>query len=134
MSPNEAKLILESLAHGRDPESGHALSALDILEDPEVIRALFIAAKALDDLSKESIGKKAINGLPSTKKHEKKRPNNAGKPWTTEEDNELISSFEGETTIKEIAAKHGRTIGAISARLAHLELIKRKPFYRKKTK
>lgn len=123
MLPNEAKLILEALAHGRDPETGHALSAQDILEDPEVIRALFIATKVLDDLSKIMNDEKADNDLSSKRKHEKKRPHNAGKPWSNEEDNELISSLKEGTPVKDIAAKHGRTVVAISARLVRLGLI-----------
>ena len=53
MSPNEAKLIIETLANGIDPETGEDLSGQSIFNNPQVIRALFVATKALDSLVKK---------------------------------------------------------------------------------
>jgi hypothetical protein len=52
MSPNEAKSIIEALANGVDPETGEVLSAQSVFNNPQVIRALFIATNALDSLAK----------------------------------------------------------------------------------
>jgi hypothetical protein len=48
MSPLEAQKIVESLANGIDPETGEILPAQSTFNNPQVIRALFVAAKALE--------------------------------------------------------------------------------------
>ena len=113
MSPNEAKSIIEALADGGvDPETGEVLSAQSVFNNPQVIRALFMAKNALDSLAK-------------SEKREKTLPDNAGKAWSETEDSELLSAFDVGRSIKDIAAKHGRTEGAISARLIRLGRIKK---------
>ena len=44
----------------------------------------------------------------------------AGKPWSDEEDQELLAEFDTGNTVAVIASNHGRTEGAISSRLAKL--------------
>ena len=112
MSPNEAKSIIEALANGVDPETGEVLSAQSVFNNPQVIRALFIATKALDGLTKREQRKKTL-------------PDKAGMAWSKLEDSELLSDFDVGRSIKDIAAKHGRTEGAISARLIRLGRIKK---------
>ena len=112
MSPNEAKSIIEALANGVDPETGEVLSAQSVFNNPQVIRALFIATNALDSLAKRE-------------KREKTLPDKAGKAWSELEDSELLSAFDVGRSIKDIAAKHSRTEGAISARLIRLGRIKK---------
>ena len=112
MSPNEAKSIIEALADGVDPKTGEVLSAQSVFNNPQVIRALFMATNALDSLAK-------------SEKREKTLPDNAGKAWSETEDSELLNAFDNGSTIKDIAAKHGRTEGAISARLIRLGRIKK---------
>lgn len=104
MSPKEAKTIIEALANGNYPESGDVLSDQSVFNRPQIIRALFVAIKALDEFSKKE-------------KPEKNLPGNAGKSWSEHEDNELLAAFDRGTPVKEIAIKHGRTPGAIAARL-----------------
>ena len=48
------------------------------------------------------------------------RPTAAGARWTAEEDAMLGAEFDGGAAIREIARKHGRTIGAITMRLVKL--------------
>jgi hypothetical protein len=107
MSPHEAKSIIEALANSVDPETGEVLSAQSVFNNPQVIRALFIATNALDSLAKRE-------------KREKALPDNTGKAWSELEDSELLSAFDVGSSIKDIAAKHGRTKGAITARLLRL--------------
>ena len=111
MSPLEAKKIIESLANGIDPETGEILPAQSTFNSPQVIRALFAAGKALDSASKRA---ERNNSLPG----------NAGQSWSDEEDHDLLTIFDAGTPVKEIAAKHGRTQGAIAARLVRLGRIK----------
>ena len=113
MSPNEAKLIIENLENGIDPETGEDLSGQSIFNNPQVIRALFVATKALDSLVKKE-------------KREKTLPDNAGKSWSESEDSELLTAFDSRHAVKDIAAKHGRTEGSIVARLVRLGRIIKK--------
>lgn len=111
MSPLEAKRIVEALASGIDPETGEVLPAQSTFNSPQVIRALFVAGKALDSAAKRA---ERDNSLPG----------NAGRSWSDEEDKELLAIFDSGTPVKCIAAKHGRTQGAIAARLVRLGRIK----------
>lgn len=107
MSPNEAKLIIETLANGIDPETGEDVSEQSIFNNLQVIRALFLATKALESMAKKE-------------KREKTLPNNAGKAWSESEDNKLFVAFDSALSVQDIAAKHGRTEGSIVARLVRL--------------
>lgn len=48
MEPLRAQEILATLADGMDPFSGEFLPPNNIYQQPDVIRALYIALKALD--------------------------------------------------------------------------------------
>jgi len=111
MSPLEAKKIIESLADGIDPETGEILPAQSTFNSPQVIRALHVAGAALAKAAKRA---ERDNSLPG----------NAGHSWSDEEDQTLLASFDSGTPVKEIASKHGRTQGAIAARLVRLGRIK----------
>ena len=54
MSPLKAKEIIEALANGIDPETGEILPAQSPVNNPQVIRALFVAGKALDSMAKRA--------------------------------------------------------------------------------
>lgn len=107
MSPLEAKSIIEALANGINPETGEVLSTQSTLHNPSIIRALFLAAKALDSAEKRAERSKAL-------------PNNAGRPWSEDEDQQLLTLFDTDIPINDIAQKHGRTRGAITSRLVRL--------------
>jgi len=53
-------------------------------------------------------------------KRQRSLPENAGNPWTTEEDNLLIEQFDKGLTVMEMAGHHKRTEGAIKSRLLKL--------------
>ena len=111
MSPLEAKKIIDALANGIDPETGEILPSQSTFNNPQVIRALFVAATALDRAAKREVRDNSL-------------PGNAGRSWSETEDKELLAIFDTGTPVKEIAAKHGRTQGAIAARLVRLGRIK----------
>ncbi|MGZ4958559.1 MAG: hypothetical protein ACXV7J_04855 [Methylomonas sp.] len=111
MSPLEAKKIIESLAHGIDPETGEILPTQNSFNSPQVIRALFVAGEALDSAAKRAERNSLL-------------PGNAGHSWSDDEDKELLALFDSGTPVKEIAVKHGRTQGAIVSRLIRLGKIK----------
>jgi len=111
MSPLEAKKIIDALANGADPETGEILPEQSTFNKPQIIRALFVAVKALDRAVKRA-------------ERDSSLPSNAGRPWPESEDKELLAIFDAGTPVKEIAAKHGRTQGAIASRLVRLGKIK----------
>ena len=105
-----AKEIVRTLADGVDPTTGEVLTAECVYNSPEVIRALFTL---LEHVNVDTI----------------KAPfQNAGKPWSSSEDEKLRDEFFSSLKISDIAKKHGRTYGAIESRLDHLGL-KKKPFW-----
>ncbi|POZ62447.1 hypothetical protein [Chromobacterium alticapitis] len=103
MSPAEASHILSALANGVDPSSGEPLPANDVFNQPDVIRALFLAERALHAF-----------------KPQRGAPGNAGREWTEDEEARLLQAYDAGAELKQIAADHARSRGAIAARLAKL--------------
>ncbi|RZF26069.1 hypothetical protein EVC45_29910 [Paraburkholderia sp. UYCP14C] len=110
MNPVEAKTTLETLARGIDPATGELLPEQSPFNNPQVIRALFFAAKEIEKLVEPDPAARA----------ERERPKNAGRAWPPEEDEALLRDFDAGMSPKQLAAKHGRTKGAIDSRLVRL--------------
>lgn len=110
MSLKEAAQILDMLAQGIDPDSGEVLPPENVVNSPKVIRALFLASRALAAQSKPQ----------STRKNKDPSLAQAGKPWAQEETQRLLDAFDAGTPIAELARSHGRTKGGIAARLVKL--------------
>lgn len=104
--------IVRALAEGFDPRTGEEFGGEGPWSDPTVIRALFLAARALERANRPDAGKEQA-GLPPA----------AGKPWTAEEDARLTSEFQTTKDVVALAERHARTRGAIEARLVRLGLI-----------
>jgi hypothetical protein len=107
MELSEALKIIQLLSDGVDPETGEVLDDESTFNEPQVIRALAVAVKALERVHKIESRKESL-------------PDNAGKAWDPEEDSELVGAFEKGDIISELAVKHSRTKGAVSARLVRL--------------
>jgi hypothetical protein len=107
MSPHDARELIDALARGIDPRTGAALQAPGPLDDPQVIRALFVASQLL------AAAAKRVTPAPQ-------RPGNAGKPWTAEEETLLAEAFDQGTSLRDLAQRHGRSPGGIAARLVRL--------------
>ncbi len=95
-----AALILRRLADGLDIATGEPLPPESQYNRPDAVRALFAGVEALE--AKEE------------------GPAKAGGAWTPEEELRVVEAFDGGTPIKEIAAAHERTPGAIRSRLVKL--------------
>ena len=109
MTPTEAKQVIEVLAAGIDPETGEVLPQDSALNSPHVIRALFLAANALGQLTdKPAMPAKAAAA------------GNAGKAWSETEDEQLAAAFDAGTSVAALAKTHQRTAGAITSRLIRL--------------
>jgi hypothetical protein len=108
MTPAEAKQVIEVLAGGIDPATGEVLAEDNPINNPHVIRALFLAAKALELQANKRVRPQPVN------------PTNAGKSWTEAEDQQLAHAFDAGTAVAELARTHQRTSGAITSRLIRL--------------
>jgi hypothetical protein len=103
MDKREVIRILQELADGRD-QHGNAIPT-----DRKTIQALSYAIGVLDN-------------LPASLPHKDYRrhsnlPANTGKPWTTEEDEQLLTEFDNAMHIDDIAKAHLRTPLSIMKRL-----------------
>jgi hypothetical protein len=113
MDDQEALNIVSALASGANPLSGEMFAADSPYQSPGVIRALFAAQRALAaQLQPSQRPTKAQPAAPSSA-----TSSNAGKPWSTEEDKELLAAFDADRPIAEIACAHARTLGGVRARL-----------------
>ena len=102
MEINRAKELLTILADGINPVTGELLSDEDSCNQVEIVRALHSVIMELDNKDK----------TPAKKYRE-----NSGKPWTEEEEKQLLEEYRAGLKVKEIAKAHERSNGAIMARL-----------------
>lgn len=104
MEQAQALAIVRSLANGVNPESGEVFPPDSTYQRPQVVRALYEAAAALERVER----------------HDRKRaqmPPKTGEPWTEDEDRKLLAAFDAGRALQELAAAHERSMGAIRARL-----------------
>ena len=113
MDNSQAGDILAQLAKGIDPETGEVLDTIPTLQRPDVIRALFQGALAL-----QGHGRRQRKGKPAR----------VGSQWTDEEEARLKTAFQRGTSINDIAQAHQRTRGGIRSRLISLGLLDQQPF------
>ena len=108
MERDRAKEIIQALADGVDPYTGEHFPADGPYQRADTVRALYAALEVIE--------KAAPKPKDPTKPH-------AGGRWTDEEVQKLRGAFSANKPIPEIAHDHGRTEGAITARLVKLGLI-----------
>ena len=121
MQANSALKIINALIDGVHPSSGESLSRESVLEDPQVLRALFAAVRALE---KETTPAVQINTQPSSSKlysgedrGTSAKTDNAGAPWQQSEELYAVSRFKSGYSVSHIAGKLGRSKGAVQKRL-----------------
>ena len=107
MQLESALPIVRALADGVNPVTGEAYPEESPYAEPRTLRALF---SAVDIMQKEV----------DREERRKRLPANFGKPWTEDEDHEVVSSFDTGMGISEIARKHQRTHSSIRLRLEKL--------------
>lgn len=110
MQEQRARKILQALVQGVDPTTGAELEAGTVLQRADVLRALLAGVAALEQNSARAHRRAQL-------------PENVGLPWSDDEERTLVSEFQSGDSLSEIAAKHGRTLRAIEARLERLGLI-----------
>ena len=105
MDIERAKEILTALADGINPVTGEILPEGDSCNQVEVVRALNTVLRTLDKKPKQS---------------SRTAPENAGKPWSTEDENMLCQMFDDGCTRAEMSSHFKRTTGSITSRLVKL--------------
>jgi hypothetical protein len=108
MEKQAALQIVQALAQGIDPHTGETFPAASPYQHPDTVRALFQAVQALTGAS------------ANQSRSPQSAPENAGKPWSDEEDKALAAAFDTGKAIPELAEHHRRTRVAIQARLIRL--------------
>ncbi len=116
MIPRQALPILRALADGVDPHTGEVFPAGSAYQHADTVRALFAAVAALEAVEVKAAKRADL-------------PVQAGKAWGDEEDVHLRGGFAARTPAKDLAETHGRTPGAIRARLVKLGLITERDAY-----
>lgn len=116
MDIERAKELLTALSDGVNPLTGEVLSEDDSCNQVEIVRALNTVLRVLDGHPKMS---------------RKLSPENAGKPWTKENEEILARMFEQGCTRKEICNYFKRSPGAIAARLVKLGKINDRDEFRR---
>lgn len=113
MDQAKAFNIVSTLANGVNPITGEVFSPDSPYQSSEIVRALFVAARALEGAA----------SAPSATKETRPRAqglSNVGKPWTAEEDERLVTEFSKGRSPRELATAHGRTLAGVEARLEKL--------------
>lgn len=107
MELDETVRIVTSLAAGQNPFTGCALAQDSLLQDPEVVRALFGASAALADAARLKRRRAAL-------------PANCGKLWSAEDDERLSVGFEGGSSLPDLASELRRSVSSVRMRLVKL--------------
>lgn len=109
--------ILKALADGVDPATGERFPAASAYQHPDTVRALYCAIRLLETRSSPaSAPTPAKPGLE-----------NAGRPWSQEENLRLGKEHDSGKSIDEMAELHKRSQWAIETRLAKLGKIPAPP-------
>lgn len=111
MDPDRAIEIVQSLAAGVDPCSGEHFPSSSPYQQADTVRALHLALEGLAKLKRSTA-----------------RKTGPGRPWSEDEEKELLRQFDDKIDVEDIAKEHERTKGAIWARLEKLGRIQRKDF------
>lgn len=103
MDETKAFSIVSALADGVNPLTGEVFPADSPYQTADVVRALFLVVRILEKRPKP-------RSRAST-------ADNAGKPWSSEEDQRLLAQFDEGMPVADLARSHGRTVAGIQARL-----------------
>lgn len=116
MDIQRAKELLAVLSDGVSPLTGEVLPEDNSCNQVEIVRALNTVLRYLDNQPQKST---------------KPSPDNAGKPWTVEDEDALSRMFDQGYSQNGICSHFKRSPGAIAARLEKLgKIIERDQFRR----
>ena len=104
MNQSEALQVVRTLANGVDPQSGEVFAPESPYQRADTVRALFLAAQALETAERFERRKAQL-------------PPKTGQPWSEDEDRKLLAGFDSGRGLVELAAAHERTQTGVRARL-----------------
>ena len=104
MDQAQALAVVRSLADGVDPESGEVFPPESTYQRPQVVRALYAAATAMERAERSERRKAQL-------------PAKTGEPWMEDEDRKLLAAFDAGGSLQELATAHERTQTGVRARL-----------------
>jgi hypothetical protein len=81
MDQSQALAVVRSLANGVDPESGEVFPPESAYQRPQIVRALYEAATALERVER-------------FERRKARMPAKTGEPWSEEEDRKLLAAFD----------------------------------------
>ncbi len=110
MKEQKARQILQALVQGIDPQTGEELPSGTVIQQADVLRALLAGVAALE----QSVARA---------QRRSQLPGNVGRNWSKEEEATLVAAYKSGEAPENIAARHGRTLRAIEARLERLGLM-----------
>jgi hypothetical protein len=110
MKEQRARQILQALVQGIDPLTGEELAPGTVLQQADVLRALLAGVAALEQTAARAQRRAQL-------------PGNVGRSWNANEEAALVTAFKAGEALMEIAARHGRTLRAIEARLERMGLL-----------
>ena len=113
MDVSRAKEIISALAEGVDPTTGEVLPDDSVCNQGEIVRAFYAVLNNLNE-----------------QKSKKNMPANAGKPWTKEDEDLLVSLYHSGTPKRDICKTLQRTESRVAARLVHLGIIDNRDIFR----
>jgi hypothetical protein len=111
MENQEALTIMRALASGMNPETGEKLEAESICRRPQIVKVL----------------NRALGALLQLEQREQRKPAQAGRYWSREEDTQVCAEVRRGIDFHEIAKSHNRTVPSIVARLVKLGEIRPGP-------
>jgi len=104
MELEEAIKTIRALADGVIPETGEILPKDSVCCTAQCVKAL----------------NRAVAALSAQQEREKNRPQNAFKPWSRAEDQQVCEELRQGNDFAQIAKTHNRSVAAILARLVKL--------------
>ena len=110
MKEQRAREILQALVQGIDPMTGEELPSGTVIQHADVLRALLAGLSAMEQTAARAQRRAQL-------------PDNVGRAWTKDEEATLVAAFKSDESLPDIAARHGRTLRAIEARLERLGLL-----------
>jgi len=125
METEKTLAILRTLADGIDPATGEQFSAGSSYQHPDTVRALFSAIRMLESPAAPAQRPAPVKdaAAPTPRPGQE----NAGRPWSQEEDGRLGTGYDSGKSIEELAAIHKRSKWAVESRLARLGKIPEPP-------
>ncbi|PWT71026.1 MAG: hypothetical protein C5B46_08895, partial [Proteobacteria bacterium] len=106
--------------NGNDPSTGKPFPADSEYQHPDTVRALYFAIQVLENPARALSQDTQPEESSSRNRDARRQHENAGRPWSEEEEARLGQAFDSGKTILELADEHKRSRIAIEARLVKL--------------